>query len=115
MRGDGAGNCQGFLGGSFSFPIGCRLDLLGVPERLHELAQRVAGGCAGEQQGTVLAFNAQAPEAGDCANDRIPVLRLYNNGMGGQANHRFTTSRSEARALGAAGWIVEGTVFCALP
>ena len=62
-----------------------------------------------------LAFNAQAPETGDCANDRIPVLRLYNNGMGGQANHRFTTSRSEARALGAAGWIVEGTVFCALP
>jgi len=62
-----------------------------------------------------LAFNAQAPVAGDCAGDRIPVLRLYNDGMGGQANHRFTTSRSEARALKAAGWIVEGTVFCAIP
>ncbi|MFO1314567.1 MAG: hypothetical protein U1F58_03105 [Burkholderiales bacterium] len=62
-----------------------------------------------------LAFNAQAPIQGDCAGDRIPVLRLYNNGMGGQANHRFTTSRSEARALAAAGWIVEGTVFCSLP
>ncbi|MBK9114314.1 MAG: hypothetical protein IPM22_01400 [Betaproteobacteria bacterium] len=61
------------------------------------------------------AFNAQAPVAGDCAGDRIPVMRLYNNGMGGQANHRFTTSRSEARALQAAGWIVEGTVFCAIP
>lgn len=60
------------------------------------------------------AFNAQAPVAGDCAGDRIPVMRLYNNGMGGQANHRFTTSRSEARALQAAGWIVEGTVFCAI-
>ena len=38
-----------------------------------------------------------------------------SDGMGGQANHRFTTSRSEARSLQAAGWIVEGTVFCALP
>ncbi len=62
-----------------------------------------------------LAFNAQPPEAGDCASDRVPVLRLYNDGMGGQANHRFTTSRSEALALAAAGWIVEGAVFCALP
>ena len=62
-----------------------------------------------------LAFNAQAPAAGDCFGDRVPVLRLYNNGMGGQANHRFTTSRSEARSLHAAGWIVEGTVFCAIP
>ncbi len=34
------------------------------------------------------------PAAGDCPADRIPVIRLYNNGMGGQANHRFTTSRS---------------------
>ncbi len=62
-----------------------------------------------------IAFNAQAPVAGDCAVDRVPVLRLYNNGMGGQANHRFETSRSEVRALRAAGWIVEGTVFCAIP
>jgi len=62
-----------------------------------------------------LAFNAQAPVAGACYSDRIPVLRLYNDGMGGQANHRFTTSRSESRAMRDAGWIVEGTVFCAIP
>jgi predicted dienelactone hydrolase len=62
-----------------------------------------------------LAFNAQAPVSGDCGSDRIPVLRLYNDGMGGQANHRFTTSRSESRAMQAAGWIVEGAVFCAIP
>ncbi|MFO1323841.1 MAG: hypothetical protein U1F15_07230 [Burkholderiales bacterium] len=62
-----------------------------------------------------LAFVTDAPAAGICAPDRVPVLRLYNNGMGGQANHRFTTSRSEARAMAAAGWFVEGTVFCAIP
>ena len=62
-----------------------------------------------------IAFNAQAAEAGDCFSDRIPVLRLYNNGMGGQANHRYTTSRSETRAMQANGWIVEGPVFCGIP
>ena len=62
-----------------------------------------------------LAFNAQAPMAGLCAPDRVPVIRLYNNGMGGQANHRYTTSHSEAAVMLAAGWIVEGPVFCALP
>ena len=50
-----------------------------------------------------------------CATDRFPVMRLYNNGMGGQANHRFTTSRNEARQMHANGWIVEGNVFCAIP
>ncbi|MFO1396875.1 MAG: hypothetical protein U1F48_07400 [Burkholderiales bacterium] len=62
-----------------------------------------------------IAFAADPPLAADCPAERIPVLRLYNNGMGGQANHRYTTSRSDARALVASGWIVEGPVFCAQP
>lgn len=62
-----------------------------------------------------LAFNADAPTLEICAEDRIPVMRLYNDGMGGQANHRYTTSRNEARQMRANGWIVEGTVFCAIP
>jgi hypothetical protein len=62
-----------------------------------------------------LAFNATAPVAETCPPDRIPVIRLYNNGMGGQANHRFTTSHSEMAALLAGGWIIEGAVFCGIP
>lgn len=62
-----------------------------------------------------LAFNADAPVADTCASDRVPVMRLYNDGMGGQANHRYTTSRNEARQMRANGWILEGTVFCAVP
>ena len=62
-----------------------------------------------------LAFNADLPTSGDCAADRIPVIRLYNDGMGGQANHRYLTSKSEVRATHGAGWIVEGPVFCAVP
>ena len=62
-----------------------------------------------------LAFNADAPVLEDCPSDRVPVVRLYNNGMGGQANHRFVTSHSEIRAMLAQGWIREGAVFCGLP
>ena len=62
-----------------------------------------------------IAFAADAAAAGDCAADRIPVVRLYNNGMGGQANHRYLTSRSEMQNMVDRGWIAEGPVFCGLP
>ena len=63
-----------------------------------------------------LAFEAQAPAAnGDCPVDRIPVPRLYDDGMNGQPNHRFLTSRSDAAATAARGWTLEGAVFCAAP
>jgi len=62
-----------------------------------------------------IAFNADPPAVGDCAPDRIPVIRLYNNGMGGQASHRYTTSRYEIGAMQGRGWLLEGVVFCAVP
>src|SRR3989475_9815859 len=63
-----------------------------------------------------LAFEAQPPLAdGDCALDRVPVYRLYNNGMNSQPNHRFVTSKSEVAATQDDGWILEGTVFCGAP
>ena len=62
-----------------------------------------------------LAFNADAPANEDCPADRVPVVRLYNNGKGGQANHRFSTSHSEIGDMVGQGWIIEGPVFCGLP
>jgi hypothetical protein len=62
-----------------------------------------------------IAFNAEQPIAEDCPVSRMQVTRLYNNGMGGQANHRFTTSHSEMAAMLGGGWILEGAVFCAIP
>ncbi|MEP7207142.1 MAG: hypothetical protein ABI920_09400 [Casimicrobiaceae bacterium] len=62
-----------------------------------------------------IAFNAFPVVGGDCPPDRIPVIRLYNNGKGGEANHRYTTSRSEIESTVANGWSVEGPVFCAVP
>lgn len=62
-----------------------------------------------------IAFNADAPVNADCPIDRVPVVRMYNNGKGGQANHRYLTSHSEIGDMLGEGWIVEGPVFCALP
>jgi hypothetical protein len=61
------------------------------------------------------AFRADGPTADDCPADRMRVVRVFNNGMGGAANHRFTTSASETASLLAAGWTSEGARFCTPP
>jgi len=62
-----------------------------------------------------LAFQAEAPLAEICPADRAVVTRLYNNGKGGQANHRYLTSREAMGNMVGEGWIVEGPVFCTPP
>jgi len=61
------------------------------------------------------AFQAFPPSGGDCPLDRMLVTRLFNNGKGGQANHRYLTSHSEVAAMMVQGWIEEGPVFCTPP
>jgi predicted dienelactone hydrolase len=63
-----------------------------------------------------LVFRVEGPDAaGNCPADRVPVVRMYNNGKGGQANHRYLTSHNEITEMGLEGWVLEGVVFCALP
>ncbi len=62
-----------------------------------------------------IAFAEDPPAAGDCPANRVPVVRLYNNGMNGQIGHRYLTSHSEMASMVIDGWRVEGTVFCAAP
>lgn len=45
---------------------------------------------------------------GTCEGASIPVYRLYNDGMGGAPNHRFTTDRELQERMRAQGWIAEG-------
>jgi len=58
------------------------------------------------------AFRAVEPLSTGCAQEYQTVTRLYNNGMGGQANHRYLTDAAEIDATVARGWMVEGPVFC---
>jgi hypothetical protein len=62
-----------------------------------------------------LAFQADPPGVGTCAGDRAVVTRLYNNGKGGQANHRYATSHEVAGNMVGEGWLIEGPVFCTPP
>ena len=39
-----------------------------------------------------IAFYIAAPDVIQCPPSARPVFRLYNNGQGGQPNHRYTTS-----------------------
>jgi hypothetical protein len=62
-----------------------------------------------------IAFRADTTAGEDCPADRVPVVRLYNDGKGGQANHRYLTSHSEIFRMRLQGWTREGAVFCGLP
>jgi predicted dienelactone hydrolase len=62
-----------------------------------------------------IAFQAFPTSGEDCPADLMLVNRMYNNGMGGQANHRYLTSHSEVEVMKTRGWILEGPVFCTPP
>jgi hypothetical protein len=62
-------------------------------------------------------FNTPMPAAdGTCPAGSIPIYRLYNNGLGGAPNHRFTTDPNVRAQMIAEGWVAEGSgigvVFC---
>ena len=54
-----------------------------------------------------------------CPSDMLPLYRLYNNGMGGAPNHRYTTSTAIFNQMTALGWAFEGQantkVFACIP
>jgi hypothetical protein len=67
-----------------------------------------------------IAFYIQLADAnGNCSAGTIPLYRLYNNGMGGAPNHRYTTSLVVFNQMAAAGWTFEGNgntkVFACVP
>ena len=58
------------------------------------------------------AFRAVEPLASGCSSGYVAVKRPYNNGMGGEANHRYLTDQTAIDRMIAAAWLLEGTVFC---
>jgi plastocyanin len=84
-----------------------------------------AAECASLQGGTTwqfegIAFYLQLPNAdGLCPAGSIALYRLFNNGMGGAPNHRYTTSLATLNQMLATGWSFEGhgttKVFACVP
>jgi hypothetical protein len=61
-----------------------------------------------------IAFRALLPQGGRCADSNDTVLRLWNPGTRvTDTRHRYVVDASIAAAMQAAGWILEGPVFCA--
>jgi hypothetical protein len=64
-------------------------------------------------------YIALADANGLCGAGTIPLYRLYNNGMGGAPNHRYTASLVILNQMLAAGWLFEGNgntkVFACVP
>jgi hypothetical protein len=61
-----------------------------------------------------IAFYIAVPAAGLCDAGHVPVYRMYNDGMTGAPNHRFTTSLAIYNQFTSSmGWIGEGVRFCA--
>lgn len=55
-----------------------------------------------------VAFSVALPAVGQCAAGRVPLYRLYNDGMGGAPNHRYTTRTDVFASMRFKGWIPEG-------
>jgi hypothetical protein len=53
-------------------------------------------------------FNVDLPVAGECAANRRPLYRLYNDGQGDAPNHRYTTDLAVRAQMMGLGWIPEG-------
>jgi hypothetical protein len=61
-----------------------------------------------------VAFYVLLPdESGTCGAGSAPVYRLYNNGRSGVPNHAYTPDIARRDRLMAAGWVTEGTAWCA--
>ncbi len=87
-----------FLGISTHFyaphGLGCEQTITGFPDWTLESAEL---------------FDAMLPAAdGSCPAGNIPVYRMFNNGMGGAPNHRFTTSLAVRQQMIDAGYTPEG-------
>jgi len=74
--------------------------------------------CATLQQNPLWAFEADAffialpDNMQQCQPSTRPVFRLYNQGLGGTPNHRYTTSWPVVNLMQSKGWALEGVVMC---
>jgi hypothetical protein len=111
--------------GAATAPAACRFFSSSFAPKSSHFYTPFASECATVKQNQdwqfeAVAFYLQLPFAnGNCPAGSAPLYRLYNNGMGGAPNHRYTTNPTILNQMLAAGWIYEGNgiteVFACLP
>jgi hypothetical protein len=107
-------------GNSFSvYPLGqqspvCRFFSTSFAPKSSHFYTGIASECAAVKKNPNWQFEAEVfgmaqPSAtGACATGQQSLYRLYNNGMSGAPNHRYTTSSSVRSTMIGRGWIPEG-------
>jgi YVTN family beta-propeller protein len=84
-----------------------------------------AAECSSLQQGNVWTYEGTVyyiglpDNTGSCAAGTAALYRVYNNGMGGAPNHRYTPDRAVRDSMVTQGWVAEGSgpdvVFACTP
>ncbi|MCC7040323.1 MAG: choice-of-anchor D domain-containing protein [Burkholderiales bacterium] len=101
----------------------CRFFSTAFGERSSHFYTALASECAKVKDNPSWMFEGDVflvglPVEGNCGGASIPVYRLYNEGMGGAPNHRFTTDLQVQGQMRSLGWTAEGdgvgVVMCAL-
>ncbi len=62
-----------------------------------------------------VAFQLRLPDAGTCPSKTIPLYRLYNNGLTGAPNHRYTTSQTIKAQMITQGYVAEDDNTACVP
>jgi hypothetical protein len=111
--------------GSSTTPAACRFFSTNFAPKSSHFYTPSASECAAvkenpDWQFEGVAFYMELPYAnGTCPAGSVALYRLYNNGMGGAPNHRYTTSLMLFNQMLAGGWLYEGNgitrVFACLP
>jgi hypothetical protein len=64
-------------------------------------------GAVWQSEGIAFGLRLRGPD-GSCPPMYRPLYRLYNNGMGGAPNHRYTVNPAIVQTMQTSGWIEEG-------
>jgi len=103
----------------------CRFFSVGFGAKSSHFYTPISSECTSLQAGAVWMFEGDvyflqlADTTGTCPAGTVALYRMYNNGMGGAPNHRYTISRAIRAAMVQLGWVAEGdgpdTVFACVP
>lgn len=119
-----AGVPAGWVKTGYAFPVDegslagalpvCRFFSAAFAPRSSHFYTPYANECEGLKAGSVwtyesIAFHLALPGSdGACREGQTAIYRLYNNGVSGAPNHRYTSAPNVLARMQALGWTVEG-------
>ena len=98
-----------------TLPAVCRFFTTAFPPKSSHFYTAITAECSGLRSNADWQFEAEAfwvqpasMTTGSCPTGTKAVYRLYNNGMSGAPNHRYTVDPAVRADMIAQGWVPEG-------